>query len=89
MTYRGLDTSEELIAGIFKELENPVNSSIRAVVFDLASVTMIDSHWLGMFVRASKQVQPMGLAIILRHPQATVRRLLDLVQFDRIFQIEA
>jgi anti-anti-sigma factor len=89
MTFRDYATADDLIETIFAEITPPPAAGpVKTLIFDLAAVTMIDSHWLGMFVRALKRAEEAGAAVVLRRAQPPVGRLLDLVQFGRVFRIE-
>ena len=90
MTFRDYATADELLAKISDQLKpDGTVPAVTALVFDLSAVTMIDSHWLGLFVRALKRAEEAAIAVIIRGAQPAVRRLLDLVQFERVFRIEA
>ena len=88
MTFRDYASADEMLTAIFVQVDAVVSPRLQALVFNLAAVTMIDSHWLGMFVRAQRQAEAAGLPIILKGAQPSVRRLFDLVQFNRVFRIE-
>ncbi|GEM_PF-645153 len=87
MTFRDFQSSDHLISRIGEELES--GSPPSSVVFDLSAVDMIDSHWLGVFVRILKRTEEKEIPVVLRRPQPPVIRLFKLVQFERVFRIEA
>lgn len=88
MTFRDYASAEQMLTAIFAQVGTAVTPKLQALVFSLGAVTMIDSHWLGMFVRAQRQAEAAGLPVILKGAQPSVRRLFDLVQFNRVFRIE-
>lgn len=85
MTFHDYGASDALLETLSQRIG--AKSGITSLVFDLAGVDMIDSHWLGMFVRALKRAQESNLTVVLRRAQPAVHRLLDLVQFGRVFDI--
>jgi anti-anti-sigma factor len=87
MTFHDYGASDALLDRVVDQI-GASNGAIDLLVFDLAEVDLIDSHWLGMFVRALKRAQEKGAKVALRRPQSSVRRLLDLVQFGRVFDIQ-
>ncbi len=88
LTFRDYAGAEELLAAIQAEIEKPGLKPPRTLVFDLDEVSMVDSHWLGMFVRAQRQAESRGLPVALRRIRPPVRRLFDLVQFERVFRLD-
>jgi len=89
MTFRDYAGAGELLGEIFARIDPAAEPPVRRIVFNLAAVAMVDSHWLGMFVRAQRQAEEAGLVVVLKSATPAVARLFDLVQFNRVFQIEA
>ena len=86
MTFRDFQSSDDLLGRVDEALMS--GSPPTRVAFDLAKVDMIDSHWLGVFVRALRRCEERGVTIALRRAQPAVIRLFNLVQFERVFQME-
>ena len=86
MTFRDFQSSDDLLGRIDDVLSG--GSPPAVVAFELSKVDMIDSHWLGAFVRALRRCEEHGVPIALRNAQPAVTRLLRLVQFERVFRIE-
>ena len=59
------------------------------VVVDLAGVTAIDSAGLGLLVILNDRVKLHGGTVTLTRPSEVVARLLGVVEFEKIFAIEA
>lgn len=57
----------------------------EACVIDLSSVRIIDAATLGEFVRLKKRIAPHR--VVLAGPNRHVRRVLTVLQFDRMFEI--
>lgn len=60
---------------------------VQSVAYDLSGLQALDSHWLGVFVRALRRVREAGAELKLLRPQAGVRRVLNIVELDRLLQI--
>ena len=88
MTFRDYGATDALLEALFQRIGQEAGT-VTGLVFDLAEVEMVDSHWLGFFVLALKRAQESNLGVVLRRPRPAVRRLFDLVQFERVFTIEA
>ncbi len=86
MTFQRYGESDQMVEQVFTTAKPGVAARI---VFDLTAVEMIDSHWLGALVRVLKRAQERETPVVLRNARPGVRRLLDLVQFGRLFTIEA
>ena len=86
MTFRDFQSSDDLLGRIDEALSG--GSPPALVAFELGKVDMVDSHWLGAFVRALRRCEEHGVPIALRHAQPAVTRLFKLVQFERVFRIE-
>ncbi|MEL7038124.1 MAG: STAS domain-containing protein [Cyanobacteria bacterium J06592_8] len=56
-------------------------------ILDLAKVEFIDSSGLGALVTALKLARQRGCRLVLCHPSATVKMILEITQLDRAFEI--
>lgn len=87
LSFRDHAETDALIGYVAATLS--ASPAVRRVVFDIARVDMIDSHWLGLFVRARKHAQEVGgRDVVLRSPRPAVGQLLELVRFGHVFRIE-
>jgi anti-anti-sigma factor len=84
LTFHDHAAAEILIADLGRALEQPGAADVR---FDLAGVVALDSHWLGVFVRALRRVRESGARLVMERPQPEVRRLFAVVELDRLIEI--
>ena len=89
MTFHDYEAADRVIDDIFAAAQSMRDGgeAPAEVVFDLGEVDMIDSHWLGIFVRTLKRAQEQHMTVTLQKARSPVRRLLDQVQFDRVFRL--
>ncbi len=66
-------------------LDNP---AVLKVSLDLAQVTYMDSSSLGVLLLLKEKAEAKARKVVLRNPNATVLKTLQVVQFNQIFQIE-
>jgi anti-anti-sigma factor len=59
-----------------------------SVVLDLAGVDYMNDDGLGLLVWAFKRLRQEGGSLVLRNPQADVRRALDMTGLSRVLTIE-
>jgi len=64
-------------------------AEVRRVVLDMEGVSYMDASSLGMILLLRETTEIRNLALALRRPSASVRRLLEVVQFEKIFEIMA
>ena len=55
----------------------------------MEGVTYMDASSLGMILLLREATEGRSMALALKRPSASVRRLLEIVQFERIFEIMA
>jgi HptB-dependent secretion and biofilm anti anti-sigma factor len=60
---------------------------VRRVVLDMEGVSYMDASSLGMILLLRENTESRHLELALRRPSAAVRRLLEIVQFEKIFEI--
>ena len=77
---------ERLLADLDQALETAPAREIR---FDLAGVEALDSHWLGVFVRALRRARAAGAEFVLARPGPHLQRLFAAVELDRAVTIRA
>jgi anti-anti-sigma factor len=65
-------------------LESP---EVRRLVLDMAGVTYMDASSLGMMLLLRETAENRNLPLALRQPSPSVRKLLEIVQFEKIFEI--
>jgi anti-anti-sigma factor len=84
MTFHDHQVADELIADLEGHL---ANKGVQEVRFDLSDVQAMDSHWLGIFVRALRHIRMAGAKLVMEKPQPDVRRLFNIVELDRVLDI--
>ncbi|MBI4913574.1 MAG: STAS domain-containing protein [Acidobacteria bacterium] len=65
-------------------LENP---AIKVICVELAEVSAMDSSSLGMLLLLREKALAQGKSVELRKPSPIVLRILEVVQFGRLFDI--
>lgn len=58
------------------------------LVIDLAHLSFIDVSGINVLVRAECQARAYGGALVLRSPNRSVRRLLDVLRLDAVLAVE-
>lgn len=61
--------------------------TLKRVVLDMEGVTYMDASSLGMVLLLRETTEGRSLALALKRPSPSVRRLLEIVQFEKIFEI--
>ncbi|WP_417320438.1 STAS domain-containing protein [Emcibacter sp.] len=56
-------------------------------VMNLAEVEFIDSAGLGMLLLAKDEMGKISSKLVLKKPQGQVKRMFDVAQFDKMFEI--
>lgn len=59
------------------------------VKVDLSALAMVDSAGLGLLVILNERVKQAGGGVTLSRPNQDVKRLLAIVEFDKLFAIDA
>ncbi|MBE7469524.1 MAG: hypothetical protein DPW09_09290 [Anaerolineae bacterium] len=72
-------------ASLVKEM---VQAKVKKLAIDLTGVDFIDSHGLRVLLNAHKDFSHENIQIILQNPNPHLKRLLRIMQFDRVFVIE-
>lgn len=65
------------------------NLALQTISIDLAQVTYMDSSSLGILLLLKEKAEAKGRKVALRNPNATVMRTLEVVQFNRLFEIRS
>jgi len=63
------------------------NTSIRVIKVDMKEVDFIDSSALGMLLLLKDKSESSGHKIIITNSQGSVRMILDVANFDKLFSI--
>lgn len=71
---------------LLKEL---VQARVKKLLIDLKNLEFIDSHGLRILLNAHKEFSSENIQIVLQNPNFHLKRLLRIMQFDRVFVIEA
>lgn len=69
-------------------LEAAVRHRPARLVIDLSETTFMDGAAVGRIVALRRQVSAGQCSIVLRHPQAIVRRLIAVLGVDRLCEVE-
>lgn len=91
VTYRGDDKSVIFVRGRFifsdyREFISIVQTIQNQIVLDLAEVDYLDSSALGMLLMARDQVK--GREIHIRNATDRVKRIFEIVRFEKFFKLE-
>ena len=65
-------------------LDNP---TLKRMVLDLEGVSYMDASSLGMILLLREAIEKQSFTLALKRPSPSVRRLLEAVQFEKIFEI--
>jgi anti-anti-sigma factor len=70
-------------------LRNAVNSlsNVSAIILDLAQVTTVDAGGLGALLELRQRAESRGVRFELMNPSLWVKRVLEVVRLDSVFQI--
>jgi anti-sigma B factor antagonist len=69
-------------------VQEMVQAQVKKLAIDLTDVDFIDSHGLRVLLNAHKDFSHENIQIILQNPNPHLKRLLRIMQFDRVFVIE-
>ncbi len=86
LTFQGYGEGARVLDELFQK---SAATPTQRIVFELGAVDIIDSHWLGFLIRVLKRAEEHKIEVVLRGARPGVRRVMDLVQFGRLFTIEA
>ena len=73
-------------ASLIKEL---TQARVTKLSIDLTNLEFIDSHGLRVLLNAHKEFSSENIQVVLQNPNPHLKRLLRIMQFDRIFVIES
>ena len=68
-------------------LNEMIDKKPKRLVFDLSSVTYIDSAGLAALIQAMQRVEAYGGKFLLAGLQETVRSIFEISRLDQVFQI--
>ena len=60
---------------------------LEKLILDMEQVTYLDASSLGMILLLREAAEARAVAIVLHRPSPAVMNLLEVVQFERLFQI--
>ena len=72
-----------------KVIEDVFTQPADAVVIDLSKTTLVDSAGLAMFVILQMRAKEKNIPVTLEKPNPQIARVLDLVDFGKLFTIKA
>ena len=77
------------VADELRELLDGLIGGGRAQIeLDLSDTRFVDSRAIGVLIGAQKRAQGAGGRILVRRPQATVRKAFDILGLSPIFEID-
>lgn len=65
-----------------------VDGDTRELVIDMSELTFMDSTGIRVLIRAHELLRSRGGRIVVRAPEAGVRKLLEVTSVDRVIEIE-
>jgi anti-anti-sigma factor len=80
-------SSAHLAAAITRAVEREADGKVDLVI-DLSHLRFIDVSGINVLVRAARQARAGGGTLVLRSPNRTVRRLLDVLRLDAELAVE-
>ena len=75
-------------AGTLRACLESIDARCRRVILDLANLRYMDSSGIGVVVEAYQRLQPDLRGLVLRSPQRTVQRVLELSGLGSVMKIE-
>lgn len=69
-------------------LQRMLEAASTELVIDFSTLKEFDSRGLQLLLLLYKQFSPQNIQIILRNPNPYLRRVLRIMQFDRVFKVE-
>ena len=69
-------------------LKEMAQARVKKLLINLTNVEYIDSHGLRILLNAHKDFSIENIQIVLQNPNPHLKRLLRIMQFDRVFVIE-
>ena len=80
-------TSAHLAAAITRAVERQADGKVDLVI-DLTHLRFMDVSGINVLMRAARQARADGGTLVLRSPNRTVRRLLDVLRLDAELAVE-
>lgn len=86
-----LSLQGEIVTGETEILRNTVQSlsQTKAVILDLARVSKIDAHGLGMMLELRERLHNNGIRFELMNVSKPVEIILEMTRLDSVFQIRS
>lgn len=84
-----LSLQGEIVTGQTEILRTAVQylSGTSAVIIDLARVSTVDAHGLGVLLELREQMQAKGIRFELMNVNQPMSRVLEMTRLDSVFQI--
>jgi anti-sigma B factor antagonist len=73
---------------LWKQLSEAIPEGEGNLVIDLAATRFVDSTGMGVFVRAFERLQQGGNQLVLRSPNHTTRKVIELTGLDGVVIVE-
>jgi anti-sigma B factor antagonist len=74
--------------GLWEKLAQALPQVRGDLIIDLAETRFIDSTGMGVFVRAFKRLQQGGARLVLRSPNNTTRKVIELTGLGSVLVVE-
>jgi anti-sigma B factor antagonist len=74
---------------LWKELTELIPDVQKRLVIDLADTRFIDSTGMGVFVKAFERLQHDGAELVLKSPNNSARKVLNLTGLDKVLIVES
>jgi anti-anti-sigma factor len=84
-----LNLQGRIVIGETSELHNAFSSHSQAsaIVLDLAGVSTIDAHGLGMLLQLRARAELQGIEFRLHNVTKIVNRVLEITRLDSVFEV--
>ena len=66
----------------------PLVSQAQTLTIDATQLTFADVSGLDVLLAAAEDLQSRGGRVVVRHPTRIVRRVIDLLRLDEVFELE-
>lgn len=72
----------------FRKATEEVNSTVKAIVVNMARVDYLDSSALGMLLVLRDKVGESKAAVSIKNSKPDVKKILEIANFDKLFTVE-
>ena len=68
-------------------LDKLIETKSEKLLIDLTEAERFDSHGLRLLLNTQKEFSKKGVQIVLKNPNSHLKRLFQIMQFDRVFTV--